>query len=110
MSIVKPEVNGFDELEKKIKRIEEGAKELEQTKDIQFNELFNDAFMAKNTPFNNVDDFFGKSPFDVTSRETFKEIDENKLDHYVVENSDFDSWTEMMNAATEEFIFKKLGL
>lgn len=107
---MKFEMSGFDELEKQLKKMEKGARELEQTEGVTFSVLFNESFMKKNTKFNSINDFFKASPFDAETDEDFDAIDENELDKYVESKTKFRSWEEMLNAAIEEYTIGKLGL
>ncbi|MEY8346438.1 hypothetical protein [Niallia circulans] len=98
--------DGFDDLNKFLKDME---KKVEKASgDVSFSVLFNDRFMKKNTDFNNIDDFFEKSPFEFENEEEFEKIDENELDKYVKENTKFNTWEEMMSEAGALYMAEQL--
>ena len=49
--MLKVKVSGLNELEKQLKQLEKGSKELSQTKQVSFKELFPRSFMEKYTSF-----------------------------------------------------------
>lgn len=100
-------ITGMDNLMKKLNNLEKNASSLNGTHSIPFSELFNQKFMGQNSNFATIDEFAEKSNFDFSDLES---IDEKKLDTFVNENSDFDSWDSMKSKATEEWTAKKLGL
>ena len=107
---MKFETNGFDELSKHLKKMQQRAEELQKTESLSIYELFSDSFMKKNTRFDNIDDFFKASDFDVSSNEAFEKIEQKELDKYVAENSKFKDWKDMNLSALGEYTAKKLGL
>lgn len=102
-------LDGFDELSKQLKQMQKSAEELEEGQSISFVDLFHEGFMNKYTKFLSIDEFFDNSPFEFESNEDFDKIDENELDKYVVENTDFSSWEDMLGTAGQEHIAKQLG-
>lgn len=86
------------------------SKELENIKQLSFEELFNQSFMNKYTNFENIEDFFDKSSFKLEKQEDFENINEFDLDKYTTNNTKFDSWQEMLNVAVQEFFLTYLGL
>jgi hypothetical protein len=97
------EFKNFGDFSKKLKELEKGT-------DVDFPTLFNDEFMRTYTKFETIDDFFDKSPFEVESNEDFDKINEQELDEYVRNNSDFADWEDMRGKAGEEWLVKQLGL
>ena len=102
-------IDGFDELEKQLKKIEDSVNEHAGTTEVGFDELFNPSFMKSYTDFNNMDEFFDKSPFEVETNEDFEKLDESELDLYVDKITRFSSWEEMLHKAGELYYAKKLG-
>ena len=83
--------NGFNDLSKQLNKMAKNAKNLEKKKQISFYELFTEKFMTKNTSFKSVE-----------------AIPENEMDKFVVSNSKFSSWNDMLGSATEEYFVKQL--
>lgn len=61
--------------------------------------------MQKFTNHMTFDAFFSKCG--INSAEDFKNFPEEKLDHFVSENSKFSTWNEMKTKAAEMYIAKK---
>ncbi|PKR83615.1 hypothetical protein CWO92_18310 [Heyndrickxia camelliae] len=100
-------IKGFDKLQKQLKQLERNAKELEQTTSVSFAELFTDSFMKTHTSF---DEMLDKSKFTVETSEDFKAIPDDEWDIYVKSNTEFNTWQDMIDQATEEYIVRKLDL
>ncbi len=101
---------GFDELEKKLQDITKKAEELNEVKRIPLSELFPEDFVMKHTRFSSISELFQKSGFIVKSDEDLAAIPEDKFDHFLRSNSEFDSWQTFLAAANEEWTVKRLGL
>ncbi|KZE67035.1 hypothetical protein AWM68_19790 [Fictibacillus phosphorivorans] len=102
-------LDGFDEFEKKLNQMAETAKEYEDGKSVDFNQLFNQGFMVEYTDFKSIDEFFEKSPFTVNTQEDLEQLDESQLDGWVKEITRFSTWEEMLGKAGTEHLAKELG-
>jgi hypothetical protein len=100
--------DGFDKIKRDIEKLTRRVKELEGENSIPFNELFSADFLKKYTDFSSVDDMFAKSGFTVTNQDDFKNIPDSKWDEFIKKNTKFSSWEEMTNAASKEWIDRKL--
>ncbi|EOP32238.1 hypothetical protein CN544_19205 [Bacillus toyonensis] len=103
------EMNGLDKLQKDLKNMEKAAKELDGKQSIPFPVLFNNSFMKKYTKFNNIDELFENSAFEVETDEDFAKIPDDEWDKYINEVTDFENWEEMMSKAAGLYTLKKLG-
>jgi len=108
MSSVK--IKGFDKLEKQLKQMEKGAKELSHTKHVSFGELFTTSFMQKNTSFPSMDELLKAGGYNIESQEDFEAIPDIEFDKLIAANTKFKNWEEMLNEATTQYVAKKLGL
>lgn len=99
-------LEGFDEMNKKFKELEQNANSISGKNEISFIELFPPLFMNRNTNFKNIDEFVAHSKFDFSN---IADIDESQLDKFVASNSQFDSWKAMKVKAMKEWTAKKLG-
>lgn len=81
--------NGFKEFDRKLKKMQQKASELEKGQELQLNELFTDSFMKKNTKFSSLDEMLDKSPFTIETQQDFESIPDDLWDDFVRENSKF---------------------
>ncbi|MNH75605.1 hypothetical protein D3C73_278490 [compost metagenome] len=102
-------MDGFDELERQMKKMQKAAKDLEEESEVSFEILFNETFMAKYTSRRSFDDFLTYGGFIVNSQEGFEAIPDDEFDAYVKKETKFDSWEEMQETAMGEYVAKQLG-
>nr|MDH3154348.1 hypothetical protein [Bacillus licheniformis] len=93
--------NGFKEFDRKLKKMQQKASELEKGQELQLNELFTDSFMKKNTKFSSLDEMLDKSPFTIETQQDFESIPDDLWDDFVRENSKFFNWEEMQQEANK---------
>ncbi|UWS63424.1 hypothetical protein N2384_11790 [Bacillus paralicheniformis] len=98
----------FRDFERKIKRLQQNAKELERQTPQQ-KDIFNDSFMIQNTKFSSLTEMLDKSPFSIKTPEDFNAIPDLKWDVYVRENTKFLSWSEMKIHAAKQYAIRQLG-
>ncbi|EWH19962.1 hypothetical protein CHCC14600_2599 [Bacillus licheniformis] len=101
--------NGFKEFDRKLKKMQQKASELEKGQELQLNELFTDSFMKKNTKFSSLDEMLDKSPFTIETQQDFESIPDDLWDDFVRENSKFFNWEEMQQEARNIYVAKQLG-
>ncbi|AMR10698.1 MULTISPECIES: hypothetical protein [Bacillus] len=101
--------NGFKEFDRKLKKMQQKASELEKGQELQLNELFTDSFMKKNTKFSSLDEMLDKSPFTIETQQDFESIPDDLWDDFVRENSKFFNWEEMQQEAANIYVAKQLG-
>lgn len=102
-------MSGFDELEKKLKKMEKAAKELDGEHQVAFSDLFTKSFMITYTNFSTFDEFLTAGNFIVNSQEDFEAIPDSDMDFHVQGTTKFSSWKEMLEKATEKYVSKQLG-
>ena len=102
--------SGLDQLEHKLKKLEENAKKIEGLNSIPLSELFPVEFMKKNTHFSSINELFLDSPFNIELEKDFESINEKELDRFITKSSNFDSWLKMQEAAIAHWVEMKLGL
>lgn len=101
-------MKGIDESIKQLKKLQENIRKVEGTRNYTMKELFNDEFMSQHTKFSNISDFLEASGLDFSSQEAFRNVDVEKLDKYISENSDFSSWEEMKSVAGNLIVQKQI--
>lgn len=87
--------------------MQNGVKELSKTKSIPITELLTDSFLAKNTNFNDFVEFENSEIF--TKYKDVEDIPDIEMNEFIRNNSNFDSWEDILGTATEEYFAKKLG-
>jgi hypothetical protein len=70
--------------------------------------IMNNDFMKKHTSFRTVEELFEKSEFKIETQEDFENLSEDKVDIFIKENTKFNSWEEILNEASCEYISKQL--
>lgn len=101
---------GFDELEKELKRLERNvSKPAEEFNgDVGLEKLLDADFIKKHTKFDNADSWLTAGGFTFETQEEYDNLDENELDSYVRNSSDFSSWQAMLESAAEIAITRSL--
>lgn len=102
-------IKGLDKLEKQLKQIQKGARELERTKQISFSELFTASFMQRYTSFSSFDELLKAGNFNIESQEDFEAISDAKFDKHIAATTKFKNWEAMLSEATAQYATKKLG-
>lgn len=102
-------IDGFDELSKKLDKISDNAKKINGTSDMSIDTLFNSEFMKKYTNEEDIIKFVESSELSIKNQDDFNEMTQTKdWDTYVSENTNFSSWHEMLEKALNEYTFKNL--
>ena len=96
-------VNGLDGLSKKLKQMEQAAKELDGTHQIPVSELFTNSFMTEYTSFNSFDELLDAGGFVVNTSADFKAIPDDVFDQHIAMHTQFNSWQDMMTQAGKEY-------
>lgn len=78
------------------------------TQSIPFNEIFSYNFMHTNTNIDSIDEFFECAGIVIQTQEDFQELEERILDEAVVKFTTFNSWEEMIQLASKEYVNGKL--
>lgn len=102
--------SGFDDLEKQLQRMSDGAKELSETKSIPLDDLFTPSFMRKYSSFSSFDEFLSAGNFNADTQEAFEAIQDELLNKHISLTTSFKSWDDMLEEATDQYICKKLGI
>ncbi len=103
-------IKGLDKLEKQLKQMEKGAKELSRTKQVSFSELFTTSFMRKYTSFSTLDELLQAGGFKIESQEDFEAIPDAEFDKHIAATTRFKNWEDMLSEATTQYVAKKLDL
>ncbi len=107
--ILSVKIKGLDKLQRKLKHMANGAKELSNKKHISFGELFTPAFMRKCSSFSSFNELLEAGGFEINSKDDFKAIPDDVFDKHISSVTKYSSWDKMLESATEQYISKKLG-
>ena len=98
----------FEKLSKKLSKLTDNAKELEQTSSIPLENLLTSTFLKKYTSLDSLELFIKDSPFTDVSFSNFENISEIELDNYVRTISSFSTWSDFIKTACSEYVRNKL--
>ena len=102
-------IKGLDDFSNRLNQLSENAQSISGTHEYSFKEIFSDKFMIEHTNLSTIDEFLLSSPEKISNAEEFEKADEAILDVFVSEQTKFKTWKEMMSAAAQILIMKKLG-
>ena len=108
-------IDGIEAVQELFDKTIKKIKDLESKKQIPIIELFSSSFMKKYTKYNSFENFIQASNLiplgtKIITNEIFEAIPDKELDDYIKASTIFKSWSEMLQAATHEYIKKQLGL
>lgn len=74
---------------------------------IEFDKVFNISFMRKYTNYKTFAKFLSGGKFNITCQKDFEELPEDLMDKHVSKNTQFKTWQEMLDFATDKYIISK---
>ena len=74
---------------------------------IEFDKVFNISFMRKYTNYKTFAKFLTGGKFNITCQKDFEELPEDLMDKHVSKNTQFKTWQEMLDYATDKYIISK---
>ena len=74
---------------------------------IEFDKVFNISFMRKYTNYKTFAKFLTGCKFNITCQKDFEELPEDLMDKHVSKNTQFKTWQEMLDFATDKYIISK---
>ncbi len=107
MSSFKFDKSGIDNLIKDLDSCADKVKSLDGSS-VSFDVLFNNRFMESHTNVSTFEEFLAKGNFNVETEEDFESIPDDLFDVYVQSSTDFSSWEEMLDAATDLYLDDQL--
>jgi hypothetical protein len=98
---------GFDDLSKQLKKL---SKEIEKQSETEasLEEILNNEFISRKTSYSSYLEFMEALPYDISQVENLQELDDQGLNDHIKSNTTFNTWNELINTATEEFMSEKL--
>ena len=74
---------------------------------IEFDKVFNISFMRKYTNYKTFAKFLTGGKFNITCQKDFEELPEDLMDKHVSKKTQFKTWQEMLDFATDKYIISK---
>lgn len=99
-------ITGGKEMQRKLERMARNAEALEGTHSVPFDELFTKPFMSQHSKSSSIEGFM--TDLGISDQESLKTFPEEKLDEKVKAETSFDSWQEMLNAASTAYFKRQL--
>ncbi|MFC1678638.1 hypothetical protein ACFL2T_00260 [Elusimicrobiota bacterium] len=106
---MKFEMKGFDKVTRRFKDLERRARNLDGEHRLPLVQLLTPVFVRANTKYGNLDELIQASGFKIATPEDFKSIPDAEWDAFIMENTKFATWKEMLAAASTKWAAKKLG-
>ncbi|MCX0413788.1 hypothetical protein ACV3ZD_01240 [Clostridium perfringens] len=102
-------MTGFDKIHKKLNDLQKEANSINGTQ-VSFAELFTPDFMNQFTNVDSMEKFIDGFKKDLSTEEIKEALETQEWNEYVIDNSGFNSWDEMKQAAGNLYVKNKLGL
>ena len=91
-----------------LKGLADKSAELSKGNNINIESLLNDELIQKFTNFASVQAFLEKCPIDLKNIANLQDLDNNKMDSFVNDHTNFSNWKELLGKVTETFLSGKL--
>lgn len=105
------EFGELDQLEQKLKTIQENTEKLSDMKqEVHSDELFPESFVQLYTSSSSFDELLKAAGYKGLTQEEFEDFVNHDLDKYLAVHSKLTSWKELQDKAVAAYVAKKLGL
>ena len=101
--------DGFDEFHKSLKNISDNIEKNAGEREVSLDDLFTKEFMNSCSEYNTFNELLDAGGFDSSSQEAFEAIPDEEIDVFIKENTNYDSWEDMLGSANDEYIAKLIG-
>ncbi|WP_445772908.1 hypothetical protein [Shewanella sp.] len=98
---LKIEMNG-------LKKLKQNLEDLHGTHKVELKEILTPEFLGECSSFSDLDQLFIASGFDVKSPEDFKAVPDDEWEAFITNNTKFESWENMQQAAMDKYMKSKL--
>lgn len=98
-------IKGFKDFERQLTRLQRKVKSLDGTHSVPVADLLKPDFVSANSNFPTFDAMMLTSPIKITCVEDFEREEWNA---FIVANTRFSSWTEMVGQAGEQWLSQQL--
>lgn len=91
-----------------LKKLINNAKELQDPQKSNLSQVLNDSFISSKTPYNDLSELLEKGGFQFETLEEFEAIPDEDLNAFIASISEYDTFQEMVTAASVAFMRSKL--
>ena len=102
------QVAGLEDLKDRVGTALDRIAELQMGTRIQSDAFFSEPFMDDHTEFDSFAAFCEQSPWTLEERRDIQDVTCERLDEYVAERTDFETWERMKTQAAEERIIDQI--
>lgn len=102
------QVAGLEELDERVETALDRIAEFRAGTQVDSDAFFSDQFMVEHTSYETFDAFCAQSPWDLRARNDVLGVSRDRLDEYVADSTDFESWEEMKTRAAEVHIVDQI--
>jgi len=102
------QVSELEDLEDRLESALERIADLQMGARIQSDTFFSQPFMDDHTEFDSFAAFCEQSPWTLEQESDVQDVPRNRLDDYVADRTDFETWEGMKTQAAEERIIDRI--
>lgn len=88
----------FEKAQQTLEELSNNADKL-NGQSVPFSEIFTESFLIEHSSFTSFDQLIAASGFSVKSQKCFEAIPDDEWDEFILINTRFDSWQEMIDVA-----------
>jgi hypothetical protein len=103
-------ITGLKEIGRKLDDLSRRAEEIDGTNEVPINDLFSTLFISRCSKYSSAEEMFEASGYKIETQEDFDAIPDKEWDEFIKNNTEYASWEEMLQAASAEWVKKKIGL
>lgn len=103
-------ITGFDEIQDSIKDSLQALEKFSDPVEVNMAEILTPEFLQATSSVSSFDELLDKSGFKVETQEDFVAIPDEEFDQYIRSISSFNSWSDMLDCASEKYMIEQLGL
>ncbi len=103
------EITGLKEAQQKLKELSNNIENL-NGQSVPFSTIFTDTFVGDNSSFFSFDKLMQASGFEAESQEDFEAIPDKEWNEFILANTSFENWQEMVDTAGAIYAKKQLGI
>ena len=101
------QIKGLGDFEQELKNLDKKFKKIGGTHSVPMEELLSPDFMVRFTNFSSFDELIEKSGYVIETQEDFDKIPDNEWDSFIITQTQFSSWQNMLELAGSEFVQKQ---
>ena len=101
-------IDGLEDIQKNLDKLQKKAESLDGTNEIPIGELCTVDFMKRYTEFQSIEEMMSAGGIDFKSEKEYQLETDKAWNTFVSKNSDFSNWESMLEEAASQWVSKKL--